>query len=156
MNQITELKPGPQPCPVRRFHFVSMNVWWMNDLNEYFMPGFHNLSSVVLKLLVSLLNCLHVVVFFFLCMWRHSAHTFRLFSIRTCIWICPQLYRNNARTFRKLGRCQQQFGRLSWSWTVPPYHCYRFRRVLKERVTQEQNRSCCRRNHGSAQPVGLI
>lgn len=66
------------------------------------MPGFHNLSSVILKLQDS-----------------HSAHTFRLFLIRMHFSICRQLYRNNASTFRKLERCQQQFGRLSWSWTVP-------------------------------------
>lgn len=30
MNRFTELKPGPQPCPVRCFHFVSMNACWMN------------------------------------------------------------------------------------------------------------------------------
>lgn len=52
-------------------------------------------------------------------MRRHSAHTFRLFLIRMRISICRQLYRNNASTLRKLERCQQQFGRLSWSWTVP-------------------------------------
>lgn len=79
-------------------------------MDEWF-PDFTNLSSVILELQDSLLNGWYVYL-------THFASTFLLVSIRTCISMCRQLYRNSTSTFGKLERCQQQFGRLSWSGTV--------------------------------------
>lgn len=84
----------------------------MNDLNEYLMPASHNLSSVVLKLQDRhMLGCVFAAA---------HATPFSRFSIRTCVWMRPQLYGNNASTFRKLAGCRRRFGRLSWSRTLPP------------------------------------
>lgn len=42
-------------------------------------------------------------------MRRRSARAFSSSSIRTCVRTRPQLYRNNASTFRELAGCQRRF-----------------------------------------------